>query len=58
MKAFLDTSVLVATFYGEHEHHGSSFALFLRLNKKSGCTAAHRLTEGAASMMQSSADVL
>ena len=45
MKAFLDTSVLVATFYGEHEHHEPSFALFLRLNKKSGCTAAHCLAE-------------
>ena len=45
MNAFLDTSVLVATFYGEHEHHEASFALFLRLNKKSGCTAAHCLSE-------------
>jgi predicted nucleic acid-binding protein len=45
VKAFLDTSVLVATFYGEHEHHEPSFALFLRLNKKSGCTAAHCLAE-------------
>ena len=45
MKAFLDTSVLVAVFYGEHEHHEPSFALFLRLNKKSGCTAAHCLAE-------------
>ena len=45
MKAFLDTSVLVPTFYGEHEHHEPSFALFLRLNKKSGCTAAHCLAE-------------
>ena len=45
MKAFLDTSILVATFYGEHEHHEPSFALFLRLNKKTGCTAAHCLAE-------------
>ena len=45
MNAFLDTSVLVATFYGEHEHHEASFALFLRLNKKSGYTAAHCLSE-------------
>jgi predicted nucleic acid-binding protein len=45
VKAFLDTSVLVPTFYGEHEHHQPSFALFLRLNKKSGCTAAHCLAE-------------
>jgi predicted nucleic acid-binding protein len=45
VKAFLDTSVLVPVFYGEHEHHDPSFALFLRLNKKSGCTAAHCLAE-------------
>jgi predicted nucleic acid-binding protein len=45
VKAFLDTSVLVPAFYGEHERHDLSFALFLRLNKKSGCTAAHCLAE-------------
>ena len=45
MKSFLDTSVLVATFYGEHEHHDLSLALFISLNKKSGCTAAHCLAE-------------
>lgn len=45
MKAFLDTSVLVATFYGEHEHHAPSFSLFLRQKRQSGCTAAHCLAE-------------
>ena len=45
MKSFLDTSVLVATFYGEHEHHDLSLSLFISLNKKSGCTATHCLTE-------------
>jgi predicted nucleic acid-binding protein len=45
MKAFLDTSVLVATFYGEHEHHEPSFALFLRQKRHTGCTAAHCLAE-------------
>lgn len=45
MKSFLDTSVLVATFYGEHEHHDASLALFIALTKKSGCTAAHCLAE-------------
>lgn len=45
MKSFLDTSVLVATFYGEHEHHDVSLALFISLTKKSGCTAAHCLAE-------------
>ncbi len=32
MKAFLDTSVLVATFYADHEHHRPSIDLFLRLS--------------------------
>ena len=45
MKSFLDTSVLVATFYGEHEYHDLSLALFVSLNKKTGCTAAHCLAE-------------
>ena len=45
MKAFLDTSVLVATFYGEHQHHESSFALFVRQKKPTACTAAYCLAE-------------
>ncbi len=45
MKGFLDTSVPVATFYGEHEHHECSFALFLNQKRQSGCTAAHYLAE-------------
>ena len=45
MKAFLDTSVLVATFYGKHEHHDASLALLVRLTKKTGCTAAHCMAE-------------
>ena len=45
MKAFLDTSVLVAAFYYGHEHHRSSFELFLSQDKKSGCTGAHSLAE-------------
>jgi predicted nucleic acid-binding protein len=45
VKAFLDTSVLVATFYGEHEHHEPSFALFLEQKKQNSFTAAHCLAE-------------
>jgi predicted nucleic acid-binding protein len=45
VKAFFDTSVLVATFYGEHEHHEPSLALFLRHKKSLACTAAHCLAE-------------
>lgn len=45
MKAFLDTSVLVAAFYGDHERHESSIELFLRCEKREACCAAHSLAE-------------
>lgn len=45
MKQFLDASVLVATFYGDHEHHEPSLALFLRQKKQTSCAAAHSLAE-------------
>ncbi len=45
MKAFLDTSVLVATFYADHEHHAASIDLFLRFGKANACCAAHSLAE-------------
>ena len=45
MKAFLDTSVLVATFYADHEHHSPSIDLFLRYGKKDTCGGAHSLAE-------------
>lgn len=45
MKSFLDTSVLVATFYGDHQHHAPSTALFSRQNRSIACTAAHCLAE-------------
>ncbi len=43
--AFLDTSVLVAAFYGDHERHEASFDLLLRQRKSTACTAAHCLAE-------------
>ena len=45
MKAFLDTSVLIATFYGDHENHLISKDLFLRFAKKDVCCGAHSLVE-------------
>ena len=45
MKPFLDTSVLVATFYGDHEHHEPSLTLFLRQKKQTAYAAAHSLVE-------------
>ena len=45
MKAFLDTSVLVATFYADHPHHSPSADLFFRFGKNESCCAAHSLAE-------------
>ena len=45
MKAFLDTSVLVAAFYGDHVHHAASLDLFTRFGKKEASAAAHSLFE-------------
>jgi len=45
VKAFLDTSVLVAAFYEDHEHHKPSFDLLLRHKRKDACCAAHSLAE-------------
>ena len=45
MKAFLDTSVMVAAFYAAHEHHRPSFELFVNQDRKNASTAAHCLAE-------------
>jgi predicted nucleic acid-binding protein len=45
VKAFLDTSVLVAAFYGDHEHHDASVDVFLRFGKHKACCGAHSLAE-------------
>ncbi len=45
MKALLDTSVLVAAFYEDHEHHKESFNLLLNHKRKDACCAAHSLAE-------------
>lgn len=45
MKEFLDTSVLVAAFLGDHEHHESSLELFAGLDAKRGACAGHSLLE-------------
>jgi len=37
--------VLVAAFYYDHEHHQPSLELFVKQEKKSGCTAAHSLVD-------------
>ena len=45
MKAFLDTSVLIATFYAHHQFHQPSIDLFLRFKKNDGSCGAHSLAE-------------
>jgi predicted nucleic acid-binding protein len=45
MKAFLDSSVLVAVFYGDHPHHAASLDVFTRFGKKDVACAAHSLFE-------------
>ena len=45
MKAFLDTSVLVPVFYGDHEHHEASLGLFVQCTADTACCAAHSLAE-------------
>ena len=45
MKAFLDTSVLIATFYAHHQFHQPSIDLFLRYKKTESSCGAHSLAE-------------
>jgi predicted nucleic acid-binding protein len=45
VKAFLDTSVLVPVFYGDHVNHAASIDLFTRFGKKNAGCGAHSLVE-------------
>ena len=45
MKAFLDTSVFVATFFQDHPFHERSMDLFLRCDKIEASCGAHSLAE-------------
>ena len=45
MKAFLDSSVLVPVFYGDHQHHAASLDLFTRFPREQASCAAHSLLE-------------
>jgi predicted nucleic acid-binding protein len=45
LKAFFDTSVLIATFYAHHARHTESLELFLRFSRRDGSCAAHSLAE-------------
>jgi len=43
LKAFFDTSVLVAVFYGDHQHHDASIEALLKFDKSEVGCAAHSL---------------
>src|ERR1700682_3742141 len=45
MKAFFDTSVLVAAFWGDHPHHVPSLKALSSVHKKEAACAAHSLAE-------------
>jgi predicted nucleic acid-binding protein len=45
MKAFLDTSVFVAAFWGDHSQHLSSVALVRNATPKTAFCAAHTVAE-------------
>jgi predicted nucleic acid-binding protein len=50
LKAFFDTSVLVAAFHGDHEHHAASLNLFLKFPRREACAGVHSLAEVYATM--------
>jgi predicted nucleic acid-binding protein len=45
VKAFFDTTVLVAAVLEDHEHHERSFAVFSSTRRSSAFCAAHNLSE-------------
>ena len=45
MTALLDTSVLVAAFWGDHPDHAASVTLYKSLSRNRGLCAAHSLAE-------------
>jgi predicted nucleic acid-binding protein len=45
VKAFFDTSVLVAAVLVSHEQHQRSLAVFAAADRKTACCAAHTLAE-------------
>jgi predicted nucleic acid-binding protein len=45
VRVFFDTSVLVATFLGDHVHHGASLTRFAQAEKAEAGCAPHSLAE-------------
>jgi predicted nucleic acid-binding protein len=50
VKAFFDTSVLIATFYANHQYHQPSIDLVSRFKKDDASCGAHSLAEVYASL--------
>jgi predicted nucleic acid-binding protein len=45
LRVFFDTSVLIAAFLEDHEHHAASLEAFVKTDKRHGCCGAHSLAE-------------
>ena len=50
MKVFLDTSVVIAAFWGDHRDHDASLRVFAEANRKTGACGIHSLAEVYATM--------
>jgi predicted nucleic acid-binding protein len=50
VRVFLDTSILIPLFYGDHPHHDSCVRTIDRLSTNTGLCSAHSLVETYASL--------
>jgi predicted nucleic acid-binding protein len=50
MKVFLDTSVMVAAFWGDHKDHNASLRVFTATNRETGTCGIYSLAEVYAKM--------
>ena len=50
MRSFLDTSILIPLFYGDHPHHDSCVRIIDRLQTNTGFCSAHSLVETYSSL--------
>src|ERR1039457_815216 len=50
VNAFLDTSVMVAAFWGDHPSHDASLQIFAEANRQTGACCIHSLAEVYATM--------
>lgn len=50
MKAFLDTSVMIAAFWGDHTGHDASLGVFVEATRETAACGVHSLAEVYATM--------